>query len=126
MRRAITFAIGASLLYAVAIPAYATAITVADANDGDKSSDPALNGQPIAGCGFLESFDIVPPPLLPPHWTAINAIDPDSISCGRLLIPETQVRQPNPCQMPRGLTIQMRSAINTSTPPRYRSIPTQV
>ena len=49
MRRAITFAIGASLLYAVAIPAYATAITVADANDGDKSSDPALNGQPIAG-----------------------------------------------------------------------------
>jgi len=79
MRRAITFAIGASLLYAVAIPAYATAITVADANDGDKSSDPALNGQPIAGCGFLESFDIVTPPLLPPDWTAINAIDPDGI-----------------------------------------------
>ena len=80
MTRATTFAIGASLLYAVAIPAYATGITVEDANDGGTSNfDPALNSQPIAGCGFLEGFDIVTPPVLPPDWTAINAIDPDGV-----------------------------------------------
>ncbi len=80
MRRVTTFAIGALLLCTVAIPVYATTITVEDANDGGTSNfNPALNSQPIAGCGFLESFDIVTPPVLPPDWTAINAIDPDGI-----------------------------------------------
>jgi hypothetical protein len=42
MRRT-TFAIVASLLYAVAIPAHATTITLADANDGGTSNfDPAF------------------------------------------------------------------------------------
>ena len=80
MRRATTFAIVPLLLYAVAIPAYATIMTLADANDsGTSNFDPALNFQPIAGCGLFESFDIVTPPVLPPGWAAINAIDPDGI-----------------------------------------------
>jgi hypothetical protein len=28
---------------------------------------------------LFESFDFVTPPVLPPGWTAINAIDPDGI-----------------------------------------------
>ncbi len=35
--------------------------------------------------------------------------------CGRLLIPENRVRRRTPCQMPHGLTIRIRSAINTFT-----------
>lgn len=38
-----------------------------------------MNAQPIGGCGFVENFDIVTPPVLPPNWTAINAINPDGI-----------------------------------------------
>jgi len=80
MRRAATFAIVALLLYAVAIPAHPTTTTDADANEGGTSNiDSALNLQPIAGCGLFESFDFVTPPVLPPGWTAINAIDPDRI-----------------------------------------------
>jgi hypothetical protein len=80
MRRATTFAIVALLLYAVVIAAYATIPVFADAKDGVTTNfDPALNAQPIGGCGFLENFDIVMPPVLPPNWTAINAINPDGI-----------------------------------------------
>jgi hypothetical protein len=80
MRRATTFAIVALLLYAVAIPAYATTMTDADASGDDTINiDPALNLQPIAGCGLFANFDNVTPPVLPPGWTAINAIDPDGI-----------------------------------------------
>jgi hypothetical protein len=80
MMRTTTFAIVALLLYAVAIPAHATTMTDGDANGGGTSNfDSALNLQPIAGCFFSESFDLVTPPLLPPGWTAINAIDPDGI-----------------------------------------------
>jgi hypothetical protein len=78
MGRATRFAIGL-LLYAVAIPAHAMTMTDADANDGTSNIDSALSLQPIAGCGFFESFDEVTPPLLPPGWTAINGIDPDGI-----------------------------------------------
>jgi hypothetical protein len=38
-----------------------------------------VTAQPIGGCGFLENFDFVTPPVLPPELTAINAIDPDGI-----------------------------------------------
>jgi cell division septation protein DedD len=79
MRRATTLAIGVLLLCAVAIPAHAMTITDADANDGTSNIDSVLSLQPIAGCGFFESFDEVTPPLLPPGWTAINGIDPDGI-----------------------------------------------
>lgn len=72
MRRATTFAIGVLLLCAVAIPVHAMTMTDADANDG-------RNLQPNGGCGLFESFDFVTPPVLPPGWTAINAIDPDGI-----------------------------------------------
>jgi hypothetical protein len=66
------FAVAALLLWAVGIPA--------DANDdGTRNFNPALDLQPLAGCGLLESFDNVTPPLLPPGWSAINAIDPDGI-----------------------------------------------
>jgi hypothetical protein len=78
--RATTLAIGVLLLCAVAIPADATTIIVADPKDGRTSNFyPALNLQPIGGCGLFESFDFVTPPVLPPGWTAINAIDPDGI-----------------------------------------------
>jgi hypothetical protein len=78
MTRATTFAIDALLLYTAAISAHATTITVADANGGNTSNvEPALNFQPE--CGLFESFDNVTPPLLPPGWTAINAINPDGI-----------------------------------------------
>ena len=78
MTRATTFAIVTLLLYTAAISAHATTITVADANGGNTSNvEPALNFQPE--CGLLESFDNVTPPLLPPGWTAINAINPDGI-----------------------------------------------
>jgi hypothetical protein len=78
MTRATTFAIVTLLLYTAAISAHATTITVADANAGNTSNvEPALNFQPE--CGLLESFDNVTPPLLPPGWTAINAINPDGI-----------------------------------------------
>ena len=64
----------------IAIPAYAMTKTVTDAKDGDTNDfDPAFNDQPFAGCGLLESFDTVTPPVLPPGWTAINAINPDGI-----------------------------------------------
>jgi hypothetical protein len=80
MHRGTTIAIGVLLLCAVAIPAHATTMTDADANGGVTSNfDPALNLQPVAGCGLFESFDGVTPPLLPPGWSAINAIDPDGI-----------------------------------------------
>jgi hypothetical protein len=80
MRRATRFAIGVLLLRVVAIPVHAMTMTDADANAGRMSNfDPALNAQPIGGCGFLENFDIVTPPVLPPGWTAINAINPDGI-----------------------------------------------
>lgn len=78
MTRATTFAIDALLLYTAAISAHATTITVADANGGNTSNvEPALNFQ--QECGLFESFDNVTPPLLPPGWTAINAINPDGI-----------------------------------------------
>ena len=78
MTRATTFAIVALLLCTAAISAHATTITVADANGGNTSNvAPALNFQPE--CGLFESFDSVTPPLLPPGWTAINAINPDGI-----------------------------------------------
>jgi immune inhibitor InhA-like protein len=78
MTRATTFAIVTLLLYTAAISAHATTITVADANGGNTSNvEPALNFQPE--CGLLESFDNVTAPLLPPGWTAINAINPDGI-----------------------------------------------
>jgi hypothetical protein len=78
MTRDTTFAIVALLLYTAANSAHATTITVADANGGNTSNvEPALNFQPE--CGLLESFDNVTPPLLPPGWTAINAINPDGI-----------------------------------------------
>jgi hypothetical protein len=78
MTRATTVAIVTLLLYAAAILAHPTTITVADANAGNASTvEPALNFQPE--CGLLESFDDVIPPLLPPGWTAINAINPDGI-----------------------------------------------
>jgi hypothetical protein len=78
MTRVTTLAIVALLLYIAAISAHATTITVADANGGNTSNvDPALNFQP--DCGLFESFDNVTPPLLPPGWTAINAINPDGI-----------------------------------------------
>ena len=65
---------------AIAIPAYAMTITVTDAKDGDTNDfNPAFHDQPFAGCGLLEFFDDVTPPLLPPGWTAINAINPDGI-----------------------------------------------
>jgi Predicted solute binding protein len=80
MHRATTFAIGALLFFAIAIPARATVIPVAEAkDDGTSHSDPPLNFQPIAGCGLFANFDDVTPPVLPPGWTAINAIDPDGI-----------------------------------------------
>src|ERR1700730_14653112 len=80
MGRATTFAIGVLLLCAVAIPVHSMTMTDADANDGRKSNfDPALNLQPSGGCFLFEFFDDVPPPLLPPGWTAINAINPDGI-----------------------------------------------
>jgi cell division septation protein DedD len=65
---------------AIAIPAYVMTITVTDAKDGDTNDfNPAFNDQPFAGCGLFEFFDDVTPPLLPPGWTAINAINPDGI-----------------------------------------------
>jgi len=126
MRRATTFAIGALLFFAIAIPARATIIPVAEAkDDGTSNSDPPLNFQPIAGCGLFANFDDVTPPVLPPGWTAINAIDPDGY-CGRLLIQETQVLRPSPSPMPHGLTIRIRSAISTSTHRLERSIPSDL
>jgi hypothetical protein len=81
MRRTTTFAIGALLLFAIETPVHAaTTMPVADAkDDGASNSDPPLNFQPIAGCFLFESFDQVTPPMLPPGWTAINAIDPDGV-----------------------------------------------
>ncbi len=80
MRRGTTFAIGALLFFAIAIPARATVIPVAETkDDGTSNSDPPLNFQPTAGCGLFANFDDVTPPVLPPGWTAINAIDPDGI-----------------------------------------------
>jgi hypothetical protein len=80
MKRATTSAIVALLLYAVPTSARATTIVVAGAKDNRTSNlDPPLNFQPVAGCGLFEQFDFVTPPLLPPGWTAINAIDPDGI-----------------------------------------------
>jgi cell division septation protein DedD len=80
MRRVTPFAIGALLFFAIAIPARATVIPVAEAkDDGTSDSDPPLNFQPTAGCGLFANFDDVTPPVLPPGWTAINAIDPDGI-----------------------------------------------
>ena len=75
------FAIGALLQFAIETPVHAaTTIPVADAKDhGTSNSDPPLNLQPIAGCGLFANFDDVTPPVLPPGWTAINAIDPDGI-----------------------------------------------
>jgi hypothetical protein len=68
------------LLYAVAIAANATNVTLADAKGGGTIIvDSPLNLQPVAGCSFFETFDQVTPPVLPPGWTAINAIDPDRI-----------------------------------------------
>jgi hypothetical protein len=79
MRRTTTFAIGL-LLYAVAISVPAATMTDADANGGDTINiNPALNLQPSGGCFLFETFDQVTPPVLPPGWTAINAIDPDGI-----------------------------------------------
>jgi hypothetical protein len=53
---------------------------VADAKDaGTSNLDPPLNFQPVAGCGLFANFDQVTPPVLPPGWTPINAIDPDGI-----------------------------------------------
>ena len=78
MRRATTPAM--LLLYAVAIAAHATNVTLADANSsGTNNFEPALNLQPVAGCSFFETFDQVTPPELPPGWTATNGIDPDGI-----------------------------------------------
>src|SRR5438270_2532745 len=81
MNRATTFAIGALLLLAIEAPVRAaTTMPVADAKDAGRSNfDPPLNFQPVAGCGLFENFDLVTPPVLPPGWTAINAIDPDGI-----------------------------------------------
>jgi hypothetical protein len=80
MRQTTTFAIVALLLYAAAIPAHATTVTGADANDGGGSHfDPGLNFQPFGGCFLFEMFDEVTPPALPPGWTAINGINPDGI-----------------------------------------------
>ena len=59
MRRATTFAIAALLFCAIGTLAH-----------GD--------GEGLA-CGSGESFDQVTPPVLPPGWTAFNAIDPDGI-----------------------------------------------
>jgi hypothetical protein len=75
------FAIAALLLFAIETTVRAaTTMTDVDANGGDTINiDPALNLQPLAGCFFFERFDEVTPPLLPPGWTAINAIDPDGI-----------------------------------------------
>ena len=90
----------------IAIPVYAMTITVSEPNDGDtRNFDPVFNDQPFAGCGLFESFDTVTPPALPPGWTAITQ-SILMVYCGRLLIPETQVHRPTPCQMPRGLTIR--------------------
>ena len=33
---------------------------------------------PIA-CGFFQNFDSITPPMLPPGWTAMNAINPDGV-----------------------------------------------
>jgi hypothetical protein len=81
MHRATMFAIGALLLFAIeASVRTATTMPVGDAKDaGTTNSDLPLNFQPVAGCGLFENFDLVTPPLLPPGWTAINAIDPDGI-----------------------------------------------
>jgi len=81
MNRATTFAIGAVLLFAIETPVRtATTMPVGDAKDaGTSNSDPPLNFQPVAGCGLFENFELVTPPVLPPGWTAINAIDPDGI-----------------------------------------------
>ena len=70
----------AGLFYAVAIQAHATSTIVDGTNEFDATNfDPTLNAQPIGGCGFLENFELVTPPVLPPNWTAINAINPDGI-----------------------------------------------
>jgi hypothetical protein len=82
MNRATTFAIGVVLLCAIETPVRAaTTMPIGDANDaGTTKFVSPLNSQPVGGgCGLFESFDLVTPPVLPPGWTAINAIDPDGI-----------------------------------------------
>jgi hypothetical protein len=81
MNRATTFAIGVLLLFAIETRVRAaTTIPVGDPKDaGTSNFDPSLNFQPVAGCGLFENFDLVTPPVLPPGWTAMNAIDPDGI-----------------------------------------------
>lgn len=81
MNRATSFAIGALLVFAIETSVRtATTMPVGDAKDaGTSNFDSPLNFQPVAGCGLFENFDLVTPPVLPPGWTAINAIDPDGI-----------------------------------------------
>jgi len=112
MTRATTFAIVTLLFYTAAISAHATTITVADANAGNTSNvEPAINFQPE--CGLLESFDNVTRYYLRDGRRLTQSIL--MAYFGRLLIPDSQFRQQIPRQMPRGLTIQIRSAISTST-----------